>query len=126
MEIQIKILVDLPEKPSLLLVFECNTSLNDVMSFICEQTNLYAAQNSRKFTATAEEIRAVLDENVIMFICKLPNIKCYWYADEYFGHERIRNVLTRICFLEIYQSIVVDRTAIRLIRLTRGPSCDQL
>ena len=41
----------------------------------------------------------------MMAICKLPNIKCYWHADEYIGNEGIRNVLTRTRFLEILQNL---------------------
>ena len=41
----------------------------------------------------------------MMAICKVPNIKCYWHADEYIGNEGIRNVLTRMRFLEIIQNL---------------------
>ena len=41
----------------------------------------------------------------MMAICKLPNIKCYWHADEYIGSEGIRNVLTRTSFLEIFRNL---------------------
>lgn len=40
----------------------------------------------------------------MMPICKLPNIKCYyWHAGKYLGNERIRYVLTRTRFLEILE-----------------------
>ena len=104
-ELQAKIFIDLPENPSPLLVFESTTSLNDLVSLICEQANLYAAQNGTNFTTIAEEIRVFLGVNVMMSIYKLPNMKCYWHASEYLGNEGIRNVLTRTRFLEIIQNL---------------------
>ena len=100
-----KILLDLPVNPSPLRVFESTTRLNDLVSLICDQTNLYAEQNGRTFRTTSEEVRAFLGVNFMMTICKLPNIKCYWHADEYIGNEGIRNVLTRTRFLEILQNL---------------------
>ena len=100
-----KILLDLPVNPSPLRVFENTTRLNDLVSLICDQTNLYAEQNGRTFRTTPEEVRAFLGVNFMMAICKLPNIECYWHADEYIGNEGIRNVLTRTRFLEILQNL---------------------
>lgn len=68
-------LLDFPENPSRVLVFESTSSLNDLVSLICEQTNLYAAQNGRNFVATTEEVKAFLDVYLLISICKLPNIK---------------------------------------------------
>ena len=104
-ELEAKILLDLPVNPSPLRVFESTTRLNDLVSLICDQTNLYAEQNGRTFRTTPEEVRAFLGVNFMMAICKLPNIKCYWHADEYIGNEGIRNVLTRTRFLEILQNL---------------------
>ena len=36
-----------PEDPSQLLVFDSTTTLNDLVSLICEKSNVYAAQNGR-------------------------------------------------------------------------------
>ena len=48
-ELEAKILLDLPVNPSPLCAFESTTSLNDLVSLICDQTNLYAEQNGRTF-----------------------------------------------------------------------------
>ena len=104
-ELEAKILLDLPVNPSPLCVFESTTRLNDLVSLICDQTNLYAEQNGRTFQTMPEEVRAFLGVNFMMAICKLPNIKCCWHADEYIGNGGIRNVLTRTRFLEILQSL---------------------
>ena len=104
-ELEAKILLDLPVNPSPLRVFESTTRLNDLVSLICDQTNLYAEQNGRTFRTTPEEVRAFLGVNFMMAICKLPNTKCFWDADEYIGNEGIRNVLTRTRFLEILQNL---------------------
>ena len=42
-DLKVKTLFDLPETPSLLLTFESNTSLNNLVTLIFEQANLYAA-----------------------------------------------------------------------------------
>ena len=91
-ELEAKILLDLPVNPSPLRVFESTTRLNDLVSLTCDQTNLYAEQNGRTFQTTPEEVHAFLGVNFMMAICKLPNIKCYWHADEYIGNEGIRKV----------------------------------
>ena len=41
-ELEAKILLDLPVYPSPLRVFESTTRLNDLVSLICDQANLYA------------------------------------------------------------------------------------
>ena len=51
-ELEAKILLDLPVNPSPLRVFESTTRLNDLVSLICDQTNLYAEQNGRTFRST--------------------------------------------------------------------------
>ena len=98
-------MLDFPENPSRVLVFESTSSLNDLVSLICEQTNLYAAQNGRSFVAATEEVKAFLDVYLLISICKLPNIKCYWHADIHLGNEGIRYILTRTGFLEILQNL---------------------
>ena len=104
-ELEAKILLDLPVNASPLRAIESTTRLNDLVSLICDQTNLYAEQNGRTFRTMPEEVRAFLGVNFMMAICKLSNIKCYWHADEYIGNEGIRKVLTKTRFLEILQNL---------------------
>ena len=65
-ELEAKILLDLPVNPSPLRAFESTTRLNDLVSLICDQTNLYAEQNGRTFRTTPEEVRAFLGVNFMM------------------------------------------------------------
>ena len=69
-ELEVKILLDLPVNASPLRVFESTTRLNDLVSLICDQTNLYAEQNGRTFRTTPEEVCAFLGVHFMMAICK--------------------------------------------------------
>ena len=48
-ELEAKLLLDLPVNPSPLRVFESTTRLNDLLSLLCDQKNLYAKQNGGTF-----------------------------------------------------------------------------
>ena len=77
------------------------------MQYMCEQTNLYAAQNGREFVKNPEEIRVFLGINYIMCISKIPNLNCYWSVDRYFSNEGVRNAMTRDCFMKILQNLII-------------------
>ena len=72
------------ENTNPLQTFESTMKFNELVKIICDQSNLYAAQNGRAFDIFPEEIGAFLGINCIMSISKLPNLKCYWSADSYF------------------------------------------
>ena len=79
--------------------------LNELVKFICDQSNLYAAQNGREFATTPEKIRAFLGINYIMSISKLPNLKCYWSVDSYLSNDGVRNTMTRNRFVNILRNL---------------------
>ena len=75
--LEANVLLDIPENAIPLLIFERTTSLNELMKYICNQTNPYGTQNGREFATDPEVIRAFLGINYIMSISNLPNVKCY-------------------------------------------------
>ena len=79
--------------------------LNELVKIICDQSNLYAAQNGREVATTPEEIRAFLGINYIMSISKLPNLKCYWSVGSYLSNDGVRNTMTRNRFVNILQKV---------------------
>ena len=79
--------------------------LNDLVKIICDQSNLYAAQNGREFITTPEEIRAILGINCIMSISKLPNLKCYWSVNGYLSNDGVRSTMTRNRFVKFLQNL---------------------
>ena len=48
------VLLEIPENANPLLIFEGNTSLNELVKHICDQTNLYAIQNGRDFALNVD------------------------------------------------------------------------
>ena len=100
-----KILLNLPENSNPPKIYEVTTDFIEFVQYICEQTNLYAAQNGREFVTNPEEIYTFLGINYIMSISKLPNLKCYCSVDSYFSNECVRNVMTRDCFIKILENI---------------------
>ena len=74
--LEANVLIDIPENANPLLIFEETKNLNELVKYICDQTNLYSIQNGREFATNPEEIRAFLGINYIMSISKLPNVKC--------------------------------------------------
>ena len=55
--LEAKVLLNLPENSNLLKIYEATTDFNELVQHICEQTNLYEAQNGREFVTNSEEIR---------------------------------------------------------------------
>lgn len=104
-KLEATVLLDLPELANPLQIFERTTDFDKLLQHICEQTNLYAAQNGREFITNQEELRAFLGINFMMSISKLPNLKSYWNVDTYIGNEGIRNSMTRDRFMKILQNI---------------------
>ena len=88
-----------------MLLFEGTTNLNELVKYICDQTNLYSIQNGREFATNPEEIRAFLGINYIMSISKLPNVKCYWSVDSYLSNHGVRKAMTRNRFMNILQNL---------------------
>ena len=78
--------------------------LNELVKIICDQSDLYVAQNGREFATTLEETRAFLGINYIMSISKLPNLKCYRSVDSYWSNDDVRNTMTRNHFVSILQN----------------------
>ena len=93
------------ENANPLQIFESTMKLNELVKIICDQSNLYAAQNGREFATTPEKIRAFLGINYIMSISKLPNLKCYWSVDSYLSNDGVRNTMTRNLFVNILQNL---------------------
>ena len=56
-----KILLNVPENFNPLKIYEATTDFSELVKYICEQTNLFAAQNGREFVPNPEEICAFLD-----------------------------------------------------------------
>ena len=79
--IEANVLSDIPEKANPLLIIEGTKNLNELVKYVCHQTNLYATQNGRRFATNPEEIRTFLGINYIMSISNLPNVKCYWSVE---------------------------------------------
>ena len=65
-----KILLNLPENSHPLKIYEATTDFNELVQYICEQTNLYGAQKGREFVTNPEDIRPFLRINYIMPISK--------------------------------------------------------
>ena len=84
--LEVTILLNLPENFNVLKIYEVTTDFNELVQFICEQTNRYPVQNGREFVTNPEEIRPSSCINYIMSISKLPNLKCYWIVDSYFSN----------------------------------------
>ena len=103
--LEANILLNLPENSNPLKIYEATTDFSELVQYICEQTNLYAAQNGREFVTNPEEIYTFLGINYIMSISKLPNLKCYCSVDRYFPNEDVRNVMTRDRFIKILVNI---------------------
>ena len=93
------------ENANPLQIFESTMKLNELVKIICDQSNLYAAQNGREFATTPEKIRAFLGINYIMSISKLPNLKCYWSVDSYLSNDGVRNTMTRNLFVNILRNL---------------------
>ena len=102
--LEANILLDM-ENTNLLQIFESTMKLNELVKIICDQSNLYAAQNGREFATTPEEIRAFLGINYIMSISKLSNLKCCWSVDSYLSNDGARNTITRNRFVSILQNV---------------------
>ena len=103
--LEAKILLNLSEKSNPLKIYEVTTDFSEIVQYICEQTNLYAAQNGRDFVTNPEEILAFLGINYILSISKIPNLKCEWSVESYFSNEGARNAMTKGNFMKIFQNI---------------------
>ena len=102
--LEANVLLDM-ENANPLQIFESTMKLNELVKIICDQSNLYAAQNGREFATTPEETRAFLGINYIMSITKLPNLNCYWSVDSYLSNDGVRNTMTRNRFVNILQNL---------------------
>ena len=85
--------------------FSLVTGFEELLELIVEQSNLYAHQNGRNFTATKEELKAFLGINFVMAINKLPTIAEYWKVDNLIGNDSIQNTVVRNHFYEILQNL---------------------
>ena len=92
------------ENANPLQILQSTIELNELVKFICDQSNLHAAQNGREFATTSEKIRAFLGINYILSIYKLPNLKCYWSIDSYLSNDGVRNTMTNI-LMKILQNL---------------------
>ena len=99
--VKAKLLLDIPENASPLLIIEGRTDLNELVKQICNQTNLYATQYEREFATNPEEKCTLLAINYIMSISKLPNVKCYWRVDSYLFNDGVRNAMSKNRFMNI-------------------------
>ena len=52
--LEASVLLDVTENSNPLLMFEGATNLNELVTHICDQANLYATQNGREFEKTGE------------------------------------------------------------------------
>ena len=75
--LEANVLLDIPENTNPLLIFEGTRNLIELVKYICDQKNLYAAQNGREFATIPEEICAFLGISYIMSIPKMQMVKCY-------------------------------------------------
>ena len=89
--LEANVLLDM-ENANPLQIFESTMKLNELVKIICDQLNLYAAQNRREFGTAPEEIHAFLGINYIMLIFKLPNLKRCWSVDSYLSNDGVRTV----------------------------------
>ena len=100
-----KIKKELNEKMTPLEVFHIVTELDDLVSILVRESNLYAQQNGRNFTVTNTEMQAFLGINYKMSISKLPTIAEYWRVDSFIGNPGIQNAMTRNRFWEVLQNL---------------------
>ena len=96
---------NLNEKVSPIEIFSLVAGLKELLELIVEQSNLYAHQNGRSFTATKEELKAFLGINFVMAISKLPTISEYWRVDNLIGNYGIQNTMIRNRFCKILQNL---------------------
>ena len=86
-------------------VFENSIHLNELISHIIAQSNLYGSQNGPNFITNDAEMKAFLEINSIMSIDKLPSIKHYWSTDKYIDNQGQRDVIIKSRFEEILHNI---------------------
>ena len=79
--------------------------MEELLELIAEQSNLYAHQNGRNFTATKEELRALLGINFVMTVINLPTIAEYWRVDNLIGNVGIQSTMVQNRFCEILQNL---------------------
>ena len=75
-----------------------------MISYILDQTNLYASQNGCNFVTNDAEMKSFLGMNS-MSINKLPLIEHYWSTDKCIGNQGLRDVMTKSRFKEILRNI---------------------
>ena len=75
-------------------------NIDELVDNLVDQSNIYATQNGWEFETNYEEMLAFLGINYVMFISKLPTLKCYWITN-----DGIRNVITHDRFMEILKNI---------------------
>ena len=104
-----KILFDLPDNTSPLLIFENTTNFNELIRpYLWSKKPEWYSKWTWVYINSRED--PCIDRDKLwlclhMFTSKLPNLKCYWHVDNYPCSERIRNVMTRTRFMSILQNI---------------------
>ena len=59
-------------------VFSAVSNLDGLVRFLVDESILYTGQKGKEFHTNEQEIAELLGINYIVFINKLPTIKCYW------------------------------------------------
>ena len=88
-----------------------------VMNFLCEMTNIYAAQSNATnwIPLTPDELKCFVGIIILSSYAKLPSYKLYWEEALDVGHQMVRNAMTRNRFAQILRYIhFSDNTAINL------------
>ena len=76
--LEANILLNLPKNSNLFKISEAITDFSELVEYICEQTNPYAAQNGREFITNPEETCAFSGKTYINSISMLPNSRKKW------------------------------------------------
>lgn len=95
----------------------------DIIKFITEQTNLYAAQKSyTNIDVTEQEIRTFIGMNILAGIIKLPNYRMYW--SEFTRFPPISDAMSRNRFDKIRANIHLNDN--RQMKSRTDPNHDRL
>ena len=105
-----KVLYGFSETVTAFQFFEQVANLDNLVTSLVHQSNLYAQQNGRQFESNNEGMMAFLCMNYIMRINRLPSVKDYWQVDEYIGNDAIRNVMPLLRFMTLLQNLQDDGT----------------
>ena len=97
--------LDLSENPTPYKIFEQVSNIDELVSLIVHQSELYAEQSGRVFVTEEDEIKAFIGCNYIMLLYKLPSLRCYWKQDACYSNKLIVDTFQRDRFLEIIKNI---------------------